>query len=420
MKRTIILAIFLLLRFSLFSQIYQWRGDKRDGHFNESGLLSEWPAEGPGLLFEVEGIGVGFSSPIATEDAIYATGMIDSVDHLTAMDLQGNMIWQVPYGKSWTGSYPDTRSSPTIEGDRVYVLSGTGRLGCFNTGDGSEIWSVEVDTEFEADWHNWGIAESPLIYENMVFCTPGGKKTSVVAFDKMNGRLLWQSESLGAQRSYVSPVIYEFNGQTYILAATARHLIALIPDSGEIVWSYNYFELQEWTSQPGLIWVNSPVFKEDEIFISKGYNHPAVMLKVDPSGRSVSEKYIDRTLDNHHHGIVMVGDYLYGSNWQSNSKGRWVCMNWETGEIMYEHDWFSKGSMVYADGMLYAYVERNGAVGLIRPTPEKFDLVSSFIVRKGTGPHWAHPYIRDGRMYLRHGDFMIVYDIRDHQGGSVL
>lgn len=413
MRKVILFALSCILTSLMFGQTYEWRGPNRQGIFNETSLLKEWPEDGPRLIFEKEGIGLGYSSPIPTDDAIYITGMKDSVDYLSAFDLDGNMLWQVPYGKSWTGSYPDSRSSPTIDGDRIYVFSGTGKLSCINKNDGSEIWSVEVDRDFESEWHVWGIAESPLVYKNMVFSTPGGKKTSMVAFDKMTGQLIWQSESLPAQRSYVSPVLYEFNGQVYILAATARYLMALIPETGEIVWSFNYFDVQEWKSQPGLIWANSPVYKDDEIFISKGYNHPAVMLKVDPSGRSVSAKYIDKTFDNHHHGIVVVGDYAYGSNWQSNSKGKWICMNWETGKIEYEQEWVSKGSMVYADGMLYAYIERNGEVGLIRPTPEKFDLVSSFKVTRGTGPFWAHPYIRDGRMYLRHGDYLVVYDIKE-------
>lgn len=412
MRAIFVIIIAAAINIQLSSQVYQWRGAARDGNFNESGLLKEWPAEGPEMLFESDGIGLGYSSPIATGDAIYVTGMKDTLDWLTAFDLDGNMKWKVPYGRSWTGSYPDTRSSATIDDDRVYVLSGTGRLVCINAADGSERWSVEVDRDFESEWHVWGIAESPLIYKDMVYCTPAGSKTSMVAFDKYTGKLIWQSKSLPSQRSYISPVLYELNGETYILAATARYLMALIPGTGEIVWSFNYFDVQEWTSQPGLIWANSPVFMDDEIFIAKGYNFPAVMLKVDESGRSASVKYTNTTFDNHHHGTIRVGDYLYGSNWQSNSKGKWVCMNWDTGEIKYETDWVSKGGLVSADGMLYAYIERNGEVGLINPSPEKFDLVSSFRVTKGTGPHWAHPYILNGRMYLRHGDYLVVYNIK--------
>lgn len=414
MKRFILFFIIGSIFSSSFGQLYQWRGQNRDGHFNESGLLKEWPEEGPKQILEIEGIGKGFSSPIATENAIYITGMIDTLDYLTALDLEGNILWQTAYGESWKESYPDSRSSPTIEENRVYVFSGTGVLSCINSANGKITWSVKVDQEFEADWHVWGIAETPLIVDDLVVCTPGGKKVSVVAFDKYTGELKWQSESLGGQRAYASPTIYEYNNIRYILAVTATHLIALEPKSGEIQWSYNYFEIQEWAWQPGLIWTNTPIFDEDEIFISKGYNHPSVMLKMDSLGTSVTEKYIDHTLDNHHHGVVLVDGHIYGSNWISNGKGKWVCMDWQTGEIKYVEDWTSKGSMVYADGLLYTYVERNGAVGLVKPNPNEFEVISSFRVTKGSGPHWAHPYILGGKLYLRHGDVLMVYDIQDN------
>jgi outer membrane protein assembly factor BamB len=343
---------------------------------------------------------------------IFITGMIDSVDYLSAFSLDGKMLWQVPYGKSWIGSYPDTRSSPTIEGDRVYVLSGNGVLSCFNSKSGSKIWTVDVDRDYKSERHVWGVSESPLIVDDKVICSPGGQMTSIIALNKLTGELIWKSESLGAQRSYVSPVIYNYKNFRYILAATAQHLVALLPENGNIVWTFNYFNVQEWKSQPGLIWANSPIYKDDEIYISKGYNHPSVMLKMNSEGTEIAQKFANTTLDNHHHGVIVVDGYIYGANWQSNSKGKWVCMNWETGDIMFEEEWVSKGSMVYADGMLYGYVERDGSVGLIKPNPEKFDLVSTFRVRKGSGPHWAHPYIKDGVMYLRHGEYMVAYNIK--------
>jgi hypothetical protein len=164
-----------------------------------------------------------------------------------------------------------------------------------------------------------------------------------------------------------------------------------------------------------LIWANSPVFKDNDIFISKGYDHPAVMLTVSEDGTKVTEKFRSHTLDNHHHGLILHEGHLYGSNWRSNSKGYWICMEWETGKIKYEHDWYSKGSMIFADDMLYAYIERNGELGLIRPDPNKFDLVSSFRINEGTGPHWSHPYIKDKVLYVRHGDVLMAFDIASGQ-----
>ncbi len=407
----------LFLNFIIFctvlisnAQITQWRGTSRDGHFAETGLLQSWPENGPKLLLQIEKIGKGFSSPILVDGMIYTTGMKDTLDYLSAIDLQGNIKWQVPYGRSWDKSYPDTRSTPTIEGDRIYVQSGTGKLSCINRGTGETIWSAEVDKGFEGEYHSWGNAETPLIVGDKVICTPGGQKTSVVAFNKMTGEPVWQTKSLGGPRAYASATIYEYRDIKYILAVIGTDLIAVIPETGEIAWHYKYSDLKN-KNQDGLIWTNTPVFSENEIFLTMGYDYPAVMLEMDTLGKGVTEKFIDHTLDNHHHGVILHDGHLYGSNWFDNKRGRWVCMKWDTGEIKYVDDWDTKGAMVMADGMLYCYNEK-GSVGLIKPDPKGFDVISEFKITKGAGPHWAHPFIADGKLLMRHGEVVMVYDIK--------
>jgi len=410
-----LVAIFICFIFinSAFAQVVQWRGTNRDGIFQETGLMKAWPENGPELLLEVDHIGKGWSSPILVNGMIYITGMIDTLDYLSAIDLQGNIKWQVPYGRSWIKTYPDTRSSPTVEDNRIYVQSGTGQLSCIDRETGKTNWSVEVDKTFEREYHEWGNAETPLIVDDKVICTPGGKKTSVVAFNKMTGDLVWQSKSVGGPRSYVSPTIYEFDEKRFILAATASNLIALKPETGEIAWTYQYWQPEKWPWQDnGLIWVNTPIYKNNEIFICMGYDYPAVMLQMDSTGTSVSEKYIDHTLDNHIGGVVLNEGYIYGSNWYNNTNGRWVCMKWDTGEIKYVADWDTKGPVVMADGMLYCYNER-GKVGLVKPDPDGFKLISEFKIKKGSGPHWAHPFISDGKLLLRHGEVLQVFDIKE-------
>ena len=405
------LSFFLLITTStVFSQLVQWRGPNRDGQFNETGLLKSWPEGGPQQILEVEKIGKGWSSPILAGNIIYTTGMIDTLDYLSAIDLQGNIKWQVPYGRSWNKSFPDTRSTPTVEDDRIYVQSGTGRLSCFERETGKEIWAVEVDRDFECEYHIWGNSETPLIVDDKVICTPGGPKTSVVAFDKMTGKLIWQSKSLGGQRAYASPTIYQYKNFRYILAVIGTDLLAVVPETGEIAWNYKYHNPEKW-DQPGLIWTNTPVFKDDQIFLTMGYDYKAAMLKMNAEGTAVSEMFIDTTFDNHHHGVILYEGHLYGSNWINNNKGNWVCMDWNTGEIKYEVTWDSKGSLIMADGMLYAYNEK-GNVGLVKPTPEGFKPVSEFKITKGAGPHWAHPFIAGGKLLLRHGDVLMVYDIK--------
>lgn len=404
----------ILLSFVLTSnaQFAQWRGPNRDGIFPETGLLKSWPEDGPQQILEIEKIGKGWSSPILAGDMIYTTGMIDTLDYLTAIDMQGNIKWQVPYGRSWNKSFPDTRSTPTIEDDRIYVQSGTGRLSCFERETGKEIWAVEVDRDFECEYHIWGNSETPLIVDDKVICTPGGPKTSVVAFDKMTGKLIWQSKSMGGQRAYASATIYQHNGFRYILAVIGTDLLAVVPETGEIAWSFRYHNPEKWDPNGGLIWTNTPIFKDDRVFLTMGYDYNAKMLQMAADGKSVTEVFTDTIFDNHHHGVILYDGYLYGSNWINNNKGNWVCMDWNTGEIKYEETWDSKGSLIMADGMLYAYNER-GNVGLIKPTPEGFKTVSEFKITKGAGPHWAHPFIADGKLLLRHGDVLMVFDIKE-------
>ncbi|MFW5755952.1 MAG: PQQ-binding-like beta-propeller repeat protein [Tangfeifania sp.] len=208
--KTQLITILLLFAFAANAQLVQWRGPNRDGHFPETGLMKEWPENGPERILEVEGIGKGYSSAILVGDMIYTTGMIDTLDYLSAIDMEGNIKWQVPYGRSWNKSFPDTRSTPVVEDNRIYVQSGTGQVSCINRENGETIWTVDVDEEFEGEYHIWGNSETPLIVDDKIICSPGGKATSVVALDKMTGENVWQTESLGGPRAYASPTLYEY------------------------------------------------------------------------------------------------------------------------------------------------------------------------------------------------------------------
>ncbi len=411
MKRLLLVSVFIIFVLTANSQITQWRGPNRDGHFADTSLLQSWPENGPLQILEIEKIGKGWSSPILVDGTIFITGMIDTLDYLSSIDLEGNINWQIPYGRSWYKSFPDTRSTPVVDGDRIYVQSGMGRLGCFNKETGEEIWAVEVDKEYETEYHRWGNSETPLVFDNLVLLSPGGEKTSVVAFDKITGEQVWHTKSLGGPRAYASATIYEYKNFRYILAVIGTHILALNPKTGDIVWSYKYWNQDKWP-QNGLIWTNTPVFYEDEIFLTMGYDYQAVMLKMDSTGTSVTPKFTDQTFDNHHHGVIYYDGYLYGSNWQNNKRGKWVCMKWDTGEIIYIENWDSKGAIIMADGLLYCYNEK-GNVGLVKPDPKGFEVISQFKITKGGGPHWAHPFIADGKLLIRHGDVLMVYDIKD-------
>jgi len=413
MKKLLLVILYIVFVSVTNAQIYQFRGPNRDGKFPESNLLKEWPEGGPELLLEIEGIGDGWSSVISNGKYFYASGKIDNMDYLTCFDFNGNKHWQVAYGKSWDQSFPKTRGTPTVEEDRIYIISGVGELVCLNAETGHINWKINVDQDYKADWHVWGVAESPLIVGNKVICSPASALATFVAFDKMTGEEIWKSPGTDGQRSYVSPILRKFNGKDYIIGASASDLFIVDPENGDIRSSFNYFDSSLWEWQPrGMIWANSPVVKGNMIFICIGYDYPAKMLKVNDDVTSIEEVYSNMVLDNHHHGLIELDGYLYGSYWVHNNAGNWACLNWETGEVMYDEQWNSKGQMVYADGLFYVYIEKGGHVGLVRPDPSGFKVVSSFEVEKGSGPHWSHPYIFDGKMFLRHGDVLMVYSLR--------
>ncbi len=413
MKKALIIQFFVLFVITANAQIYQFRGPNRDGKFPETGLLKVWPENGPELLLEYEGIGEGYSSVISDGKYIYASGMIDRKDYLTCIDFEGNKKWQVNYGQSWDQSYPNTRITPTIEEDRIYIHSGKGELVCLDTETGKINWKVNVDSVYQTDWHVWGVAESPLIIGDKVISSAVGAQTTFVAFDKMTGKEIWKTPSTDGQRSYVSPILHKYNGKEYILGASASDLFIVDPENGEIKTSYKFFNPEIWKWQPkGMIWANSPVVKGNMIFLSIGYNYPAKMLKVSEDLSSIEEVYTSELLDNHHHGLIELDGNLYGSYWIHNNSGAWACIKWDTGEVQYDEEWNSKGEMVYADGLLYVFDEKDGTVAIVKPDPSAFNVVSSFKIEKGKGPFWSHPYIFEGKMFLRHGDVLMIYKLK--------
>ena len=411
----LILATVFLVQNSQGQKVH-WRGENSCGIYNETGLLKEWPEEGPKKILATEGIGAGWGSVIMCENIMYAVGKRDSMDYMSAITMNGDILWQKVIGKGWSRSFPAARSTPTFDDGRLYAMSGSGRMACIDAKSGDEIWGLNVDSTYNTNWHHWGVAESPMILDDMVITVPAGETTAMVALNKYTGEEMWKTESLGGQRSYVTPVLLEYEDLIQIIGVTANDILAVHPGTGEILWVYKLSEkIAEIRDEEhkAYILANSPLIKDRNVYVSGGYDNISIMLEVAEDGNSVKEKWIDRTLDNHHHGLVLIDDYIYGSNWYSNRHGRWVCMSWETGEVKYVEEWNSKGVTVSADGMLYLYAEKSGLLGLAKPDKDGFDLISSFKLEEGKGQHWAHPFIKDGKMFMRHGDALVVFDIRE-------
>jgi len=408
--------IFLFVLITLFyptfiySQDAQWRGPNRNGVFPDTSLLKKWPESGPDKLFVLLGIGKGYSSAVATEDFIYVTGIKDTIEYLTALSHSGTIVWQKPYGRCWHKTFPETRCTPTVDENRIYVLTGMDQMTCFQATTGEEIWTVDVHEEYQSSWDMFGVSESPLMVDDKIIVTPAGKMTTVIALDKSTGELIWKSKTLNANRSNMSPILIEHFGKKYVITATQTDVLGVDPDNGEILWTYHYNFLNE-KNENTTILANSPIYEDSCLWISNGWDVQSAMLEIAPDGRAVSERFKDQTFDNQNHGVVLVNGFLYGSNFTGRNSGKWVSMNWKTGEIVWIGDFHNKGPIIYADDMLYCYEEKRGHVGLVKADPKGFELVSSFRVTDGAGPHWARPSIYYGMLLIRHGDVLISYDI---------
>lgn len=414
MKKLLSIAILsFLFSGSLFAQeLIEWRGAGRSGIYPETKLLKSWPEKGPELILEINDAGTGYSTPVIYNQKIYITGRKDTMDCISAYQTDGQKLWELPYGRAWSRTYPETRCTPTIENNRIYLLSGMGEVCCVDALSGKQIWKVDAHEKYQGESHTWGIAESLVISGRAVFYVTGGELTSVVALDKETGKEVWKTKSLGGTRAYASSKLIEKNGLKLLLAQTANDLMAVNVENGEIIWTYNLIQHHPGRMGKGAN-TNTPLVYDDEIFITSGYDHAAIMLSIAPDGRSVSLKWSNPEFDNHMGGVVRIGDYIYGSNWINNSNGNWIAVNWQTGKTAFETNWYNKGPIIAADGMLYCLDEKSGNLALVNPNPEKLEVISSFRIEKGSGPYWAHPSIYDGKLLVRHGEYLAVYKLRN-------
>ncbi len=413
MKSTILILLTSLLgfQFSNAQQISEWRPENRTGVSAETGLLKSWPAEGPALLWTNIELTKGNSSVSFGNNSIYITGIKDSSDVLYALDMNGKMLWQTVMGRAWNESFPESRATPTVEGNRVYTASGYGDISCIDGSTGKIIWSYKASEMNNGIFGKWGIAESLLIDGDKIYFSPGGPETMTIALNKSNGNLVWKSASLGDKPGYVSPILIEYAGKKMIVNVSLGHVFGVDASNGDILWKVAHVkpESLKWE----LIKCTTPLYHDGMVYVTGGYDCGGMMVKIAEDGKSADVVWTDNVLDNHHGGVVLVNGYIYGSNWLNNSTGNWCCIEWKTGKKMWEEKWNCKGSIIAAEGMLYIYDEKKGNVGLLKVNPEKFDLISSFLVTQGvSGPFWAHPVIHNGILYLRHNNALMAYDIK--------
>ena len=383
----------------------QFRGPDRDGIFPETGLLASWPEGGPKMLWSTDGLGEGYTGATVADGRIFVTGKFSEGEthrgRAFAFDLQGKKLWQVEYGEEHSGKgYPGTRTTPTYDGGTLFLFSAMGHAIALDAKTGKKLWDVDTFARFDGKNTYFGAAESPLVLGDKVIVTPGGKDASVVALDRGTGETVWTSKGHSDGSAYCSARLFDNGKHRQIITSTAKFLVGIDPDNGTVLWTTPVevsYDIQ----------ANSPIFSGDLIYLSHGYDHGSRAFRLAADGKSVSPVWTEEMLDIQLGGAVAIGGHIYGAA----SKKTWYALVAETGEIAASIRRLGKGAVVYADGLLYGYAE-SGDVVLVDPDPKNFHQISSFSIPLGEGHHWAHPTISDGVLYIRHGEYLMAFDIQ--------
>jgi outer membrane protein assembly factor BamB len=394
-----------------FGQTFGWRGPGRTGIYNEKGLMKIWPDSGPSLIWETTGIGSGYSSATVTDVAVYITGTKEEKDVLSAFTPDGKKKWEIAYGNITKDvSCPESRCTPTFSNGKILVVSGQGDLACISK-DGKIVWTVNYYQKYKAEIQRFGISESPLVVDNKVIATPGGNMASMVAFNIENGNVVWETAPLNEGTQYTNPLLIEDKGMKVIVTHTVTYIIGVNAENGKLLWKFNFATVNK-DQKGGRNFIQTPLYRDGFLFAANGYGQTAAKIKIPFDGSEPTLVWKNPEINPHVGGMVLIGDYIYSSTHDSNSKGRWICVDWNSGKTMWTKMWNNKGSIISADGLLYIYEEKNGNLALVKPNSEKLDIISSFRITSGNGPYWSHPVIDKGRLFVRHGDYMAVYSLK--------
>ena len=410
--KTFLMLLILISTFSLQSQVTnQWRGNDRKGVYDEKNLLKSWPQGGPQLLWNVDFIGNGYGSPAITSDRIYITGEIDSIAYLFALDLNGKLIWKSDFGREWVKTFPGSRSTPTVDGNFVYVISGLGNIACFDAKSGVRKWFVDMMKELHGQFTMHGHSESPLIDDDKVFLVPGGKDTNVVAFNKLTGKILWICKGKGERPAYNAPVLVKLKERNLLVTFTAYSLMGIDTKTGELLWVHDQDNVPaDKKGQYG--WgdthSNSIWYEDGFIYYIEGDGNGAVKLQLSVDGKSIKQIWRNQDIDNYMGGFIVKGNSIYTCI--SERKGFRV-LDALTGKVT-DSLKCGAGSIIDADNMLY-YYNQKGEVSLISTSSGKPAIISAFKITAGTKEHFSHPVIRDGILYIRHGKALLAYVIKN-------
>jgi outer membrane protein assembly factor BamB len=387
-------------------QVHEWRGPDRTGVYREAGLLKEWPEDGPVLALYAEGIGNGFGSPVIAGEQLFITGEIDSTAILYCFDLNGNILWQTILGKEWVRGYPGSRSAPTVVGELLYVGTGMGDLFCVDINDGKILWIKKFSEDFNGIPTLHGHSEAPVVHEHMVFWTPGGKTCNVVALDRFTGKVIWSNPGFSERSGYNQPKLIELPGRDLFVTFSAYHLMGFDAETGELLWSQEQESYPPEERQPGYgdTHANTVLYEDGSIYYVAGDGNCGVRLDLSKNGSEIKEIWRNKELDGYMGGVVYNDGFLYCG---TTVKKTLVSVDVSSGQVVDSLE-AGSGAVIAADGMLI-YYNQQGRLLLISYNKGKMKEISSFKVARGNGPHFSHPVIDRGVLYLRHGDALMGY-----------
>jgi outer membrane protein assembly factor BamB len=388
----------------------QWRGPNRDGISPDKGLLKNWPANGPKLAWKATGIGSGYANISVVGNRIFTTGDKDDASMVFALKLaDGNPLWEAKVGKAgapgW-GNFEGPRCTPTIDGDLLYTVGQFGEAVCLNAASGKEVWRKEFLKDFGGKLPEWGFCGMPLIDGKQVILVPGGDGGAMVALDKKTGDLIWRSKDLVDEIHYSSPIGAEIGGVRQYVLLTESKVSGVAAADGKLLWQ---------SSRKGKVAViPTPIYCDGYVYVCSGYKVGSNLYKIESAdGKfTATEVYAEKKImQNQHGGVVLIGKYLYG---HSDEKG-WTCQDFESGEVKWlEREKLGKGSIAFADGMLYLREEEGkGTIALVEPSPEEYKEICRFEQpNRSKKNSWAHPVIIGGKLYIRDQDVLLCYDVK--------
>jgi outer membrane protein assembly factor BamB len=396
----------------------QWQGPDRNAVSKERGLLKEWPKVGPPLAWKVKGLGGGYSAPSVAAGRIF--GMSNRGDDEVVWALSekdGKRLWVRRLGPAFPQRRPQGREgpgcTPTVDGERLYVLGLGGDLAYLRVSDGKIIWRRSLTRDFGGRVPIWSYRESPLVDGDKVICTPGGPDATLAALDKLTGKTIWKSRVPGSPgAAYASAIAIDFGGRREYVQLTQRALVGVAASDGKFLWRYD-----EPANRMGIN-CSTPVYHDGLVFAASAYGRGGGLVKLSKGGKGgvkAEEVYFTRKMENHHGGMILIDGCLYGAN-GGNAGGYLVCLDFKTGKVLWDERAGKrrapKGSVALADGRLY-YRTESGTMLLIEPSPKRYIERGRFRQPdRSEEPAWAHPVLANGKLYLRDQDVLLCYDVK--------